>query len=96
MVKQQFIDHLTHNCGLHHDSAIRAVNGFVSLLKGALTSGESVSIRGLGSFKIINMAERTARNPATGEPVVIPPRKVIRFYPAAEVKHLLNDPAYDA
>jgi DNA-binding protein HU-beta len=33
----------------------------------------------LGTFKVVEMQERTGKNPKTGEPMNIPARKVIRF-----------------
>ena len=41
---------------------------------------------GLGTFSVQQKSERVGRNPRTGAAVKIPPRKVIKFRPTAEVE----------
>lgn len=38
-----------------------------------------IQIRGFGSFKIVERAERKGRNPKTGEIVTVPAKSVLRF-----------------
>ena len=47
-----------------------------------LTEGDSVKISAFGSFIVRQKGERTGRNPKTGEPYPITPRKVMAFRPA--------------
>lgn len=39
-------------------------------------------IPGLGTFKQVHKAARTCRNPATGEPVAVPAKDVLKFKPS--------------
>ena len=57
-----------------------------------LTEGESVKIRTFGSFSVRQKGERFGRNPKTGEPYPITPRKVIDFRPSQKLKHWINHP----
>jgi len=41
--------------------------------------GDSVELRGFGTFTRKTMAAKTARNPQNGDEVKIPPRSVLRF-----------------
>jgi nucleoid DNA-binding protein len=41
--------------------------------------GERVTIRGFGTFKVVQRNERMARNPKTGEPVKVAARKRLTF-----------------
>lgn len=50
-----------------------------------LQSGRPVQVPGFGTFSIVELAERKGVNPATGEPIIIPARKDIRFKPAKEL-----------
>ncbi len=43
---------------------------------------EEVTIYGFGSFKQKTMAQKRARHPATGEIIVIPERRIIKFKPS--------------
>ena len=46
-----------------------------------------VSIKDFGTFKKIIQPARIARNPATGEPVEVPEKEVVKFKPS---KNILN------
>jgi nucleoid DNA-binding protein len=46
----------------------------MDIMAEALAKGEKVLLSGLGSFRPKRMRERMARNPRTGEPVLIPAR----------------------
>ena len=58
------------------------VDGFLAAVKQALESGESIEIRGFGTFKLRRRKARTARNPRTGETVEVPARHVPVFKPS--------------
>jgi len=47
----------------------------------ALVRGEKVELRNFGVFMVKERAERRARNPRTGEEVVVPKKKVVIFRP---------------
>lgn len=49
-----------------------------------LESGEEVPF--LGKFKVKEAPQRNARNPKTGEPVVVEARKKLTYKPSKEVK----------
>lgn len=91
MVKQNLIDHLTFSCGLQRASAIRAVEGIIQAVSSALASGESVALRGLGTLKVRNVPQKTARNVKTGEPVIIPAHLGVKFIPAGALKESLSN-----
>ena len=57
-----------------------------------LTEGDSVKISAFGSFIVRQKGERMGRNPRTGEPYPIAPRKVIVFRPSEKLKHWINHP----
>jgi len=53
---------------------------FDSILS-ALIRGDKVELRNFGVFLVRERAERRARNPRTGEEVVVPKKKVVVFKP---------------
>ena len=71
-------------------SARRALNAVGATIFDALSAGEGLRWRGLGSFKIRQRKPRKGRNPRTGEELQIPARKVITFSPAKALKQELN------
>jgi integration host factor subunit beta len=47
---------------------------------------EHIELRGFGTFEVKTREEREARNPKTGESVVVPKRRVPYFRPGKELK----------
>lgn len=45
----------------------------------ALKEGNKVVVQGFGSFHVVMRKSKPARNPRTGEPVLIPPRRRVKF-----------------
>lgn len=59
-------------------------------IKDALAKGGKVEIRGFGNFKLRSRRARQARNPKTGESVVVPPKKVPYFKVGKELREMIN------
>lgn len=57
----------------------------------AVRDGETVTLIGFGTFKCVQRAARTGRNPSTGEKIHIPPTKKPQFIPGTTFKELLNE-----
>ena len=62
------------------------VNAFVSTVTGALEKGDKVTLTGFGTFSISKRGARKARNPRTGETIMVKPSKVPRFKAGAGLK----------
>ena len=59
-------------------------------VKQTLESGEDVLISGFGKFSVREKQERRGRNPQTGEPIMLSPRKVITFKCAGVLRDKIN------
>jgi integration host factor subunit alpha len=57
----------------------QVVESLFEFIKEALESGEDVLISGFGKWSVKQKNERRGRNPRTGEPLTLAPRKVVRF-----------------
>ena len=55
------------------------VNAFLETVQEILEKGESVQFVGWGAFEIRERAAKDGRNPATGEKIYIPAKKVVKF-----------------
>jgi len=62
----------------------------IEIIKRTLESGEDVMISGFGKFAVKHKAARQGRNPATGEPMTLRPRRIIAFYCADKLKQRVN------
>jgi len=79
LTKAHIINSIYNNTDLNRLQATRVVETFLGSIKTTLESSEDVLISGFGKFYVNEKKERRGRNPATGEDLMLPPRKVITF-----------------
>ena len=65
---------------------------FFRLVSETLVEGESIKIKGFGSFKLSEVESRTSVNVNSGEPIEIPAYKKVVFSPAKELAAAINAP----
>jgi integration host factor subunit alpha len=66
-------------CEAVHEEVGELVERVLELMSRALESGEQVKLSGFGVFQVRAKRARMGRNPKTGEPAAIDPRRVIGF-----------------
>lgn len=66
------------------------INCFMSVVKEEVKDGNKVQLIGFGTFEAAARAERTGKNPQTGEPLVIPACTVPKFKPGQAFKDALK------
>jgi len=86
MTKKEMAQHVAQRTGLTQMDTAAVIDGWLEALSGALEQGEHVEIRGWGTFKVIDRAPRTERNPRAGEKIKIPRRRAPVWKPSAHVK----------
>ncbi|MFQ5571317.1 MAG: HU family DNA-binding protein [Rhodothermales bacterium] len=91
MTKADIIDRIAHGTGLTKIETEAVVNGFIATVVQALTEGDSVELRGFGSFRAQLRAARIARNPQTKEEVRIEARYVPVFKPSRDFRDTVDD-----
>ncbi len=62
----------------------------------ALKRGEKIELRGFGSFRLRKREPRKGRNPKTGQPAAIHPRRVISFRASQIMKGRVHDAVVSA
>lgn len=45
----------------------------------ALSNGDKVTLHEFGTFYIKDVPERPSRNPKSGEPIIVPAKRVVKF-----------------
>ena len=65
------------------------INAIFLTIKDSLNEGNTVEIRGFGSFKVREKDAKSGRNPKTGTRVLVPEKKVPAFKPGKEIKEAL-------
>lgn len=70
--------------------AKRVVDAVFATLANEMKNGEPIRIAGFGTFTVRERTERTAKNPRTGERIVIRATRVPAFKAGKELKDLVN------
>jgi DNA-binding protein HU-beta len=86
MNKQELINALANNTGLTKSKALTVIESLADIVLQELGTGGSIRLRDIGVLESKTRAARTARNPATGEPVDLPERAVPAFRASALLK----------
>lgn len=90
MNKTELIDQVAANAQVSKADASRVFNAFIDTITASLKKGEAVTIVGFGTFKVAQRAERSGRNPQTGETIKIPAAKTPRFSAGKPLKDAVN------
>lgn len=86
MNKSELIEQLSVKKDVSVKRAEEVVNIIFSSLTEAMVVGDRIEIRGLGSFVIKDYTTYTGRNPKTGEPITVRPKKLPFFKVGKELK----------
>lgn len=86
MRKQDLIKEVADETGLSEAQATKAVNAFLNAIQEGLARNDEISISGFGSFKVVERAGREGRNPRTGDPMKIGPRRSPTFKAGTQLK----------
>ncbi len=84
------IDRVSQESGLPKTHARKVIQGIVTAITEAAANNQAVSIRDLGKFTVSKNGPRAARNPRTGEDMVIPASRRLRFSAARVLRAELN------
>lgn len=90
LTKAKIVDTVYSRTDLTKQDASDYVNEVLELMKETLEGGEEIKVSGFGKFEVRHKDERMGRNPRTGDEILIPERKVLRFKVSQVLKDELN------
>jgi len=70
--------------------SVEVVETLLEIIKRALESGEDVLVSGFGRFCVKKKKARKGRNPATGDDLMLAPRKVVTFKCSERLRDKIN------
>ena len=91
MTKSDLIDRIAEKLKLPRGKAEEVVNMVFESMENSLKQGERIEIRGFGSFEIRNYKAYEGRNPRTGNPVEVQPKRLPFFKVGKELKERVNN-----
>ena len=89
MTKRELIQAIAAKAGLTNAQAEAALDAFGAVITEALVADKKIQLPGVFPASTTQRAEREGRNPATGEAMTIPARRVAKFAPASALKNAL-------
>lgn len=90
LTKAHIIEAVTDQNGFPKKQSSETIEILLKIIKGTLESGEDVLISGFGKLCVREKKERRGRNPATGEDLILAPRRVVTFKCSGKLKNLIN------
>ncbi len=90
VTKSDLIEQLSERLKLPKGKAEFVVNTIFESMEAALRQGERIEIRGFGSFEVREYKAYEGRNPRTGEPVHVKPKRLPFFKVGKELKERVN------
>jgi len=66
------------------------VETLFEIMKSTLERGDDVLLSGFGKFSVKDKSQRRGRNPQTGDPILLAPRKVVTFKCSGVLRERVN------
>ena len=90
MTKTELIEDLSNEAGLTRSKGKEIVKAFFGEISNALAKGDREEIRGFGSLKVKKYKGYKGRNPKTGKPIKVKPKKLPVFKCGRELKEKVD------
>lgn len=88
----ELVKTLENRNSISHKAAMAFGTTMFQIIRERLTAGESVKVKGLGTFKVITVEPRESVNVNTGERLTIGSHQKITFTPDVQMKEIVNKP----
>jgi len=90
LTKADIVDAVQTEIGFTRHQSSELVENLLEIIKSKLESGEDVLVSGFGKFCVNEKRERRGRNPATGDDMMLAPRKVVTFKCSGKLRERVN------
>lgn len=87
--KKEIAAKMSKDAGISQLQAEKAFRAMIEGIKNTLKRGQRVTFSGFGSFEVKKSKKRKGRNPRTGEEILIPRKKRIKFNPSKSFRDSL-------
>jgi integration host factor subunit alpha len=90
LTKAQIVENLFAQNIFTKTESAGIVDSLFEIVKDTMGRGEEVLISGFGKFVIREKSQRRGRNPQTGQPIMLAPRKVVTFKCSGILRDRIN------
>ena len=82
MTKAELVNEISTKTGIEKVAVQETVESLMKVIKTSIVNGESVYLRGFGSFLVKKRAQKTGRNISKNTTIIIPEHSIPAFKPA--------------
>ncbi len=90
LTKARIVESIQNQTGFTKNRSSEIVEILLEIIKSTLESREDVLISGFGRFCVREKRERKGRNPATGDDLMLKPRRVVTFRCSGKLRERIN------
>ena len=90
LTKADVIQSIADQIGFTRNQSSDVTEAMIEIIKRTLASGEDVLVSGFGKFVVNEKAQRRGRNPATGDDMILRPRRVVTFKCSGKLRKKTN------
>jgi integration host factor subunit alpha len=90
LTKAKIIDEIQNQLRFSKKETTEIVETLLEIMKRTMEKGDDVLISGFGKFCVKEKKERRGRNPATGEDMMLAPRRVVTFKCSGKLREKVN------
>ena len=90
LTKANIVEAVAKQIGYPKNQSANTIETLLEIIKRTLESGEDVLVSGFGKFCVKVKHERRGRNPATGEDMMLEPRRVVTFNCSRQLRDRVN------
>ena len=91
LTKVHIVDAVAEQIGYPKNQSTKMIETLLEIIKRTLESGEELLVSGFGKFCVKTKRERRGRNPATGEDMMLEPRRVVTFNCSRRLRDKINE-----
>ncbi|HAO23465.1 MAG: integration host factor subunit alpha [Desulfobacteraceae bacterium IS3] len=90
LTKARIMDEIQNKLNFPRKKSVDVVETLLEIMKRNMENGDDVLISGFGKFCVKQKKERKGRNPATGENLMLSPRRVVTFKCSGKLRDKVN------
>lgn len=90
LTKQAISERIREHMGFPKNQSAKVTESLLELIKSSLESGDDVLVSGFGKICVNKKKARRGRNPATGNDLMLPDRRVVTFKCSGKLREKIN------
>ena len=91
LTKYDIVEQIQNGLGFQRNKSVEITETLLEIIKCTLASGDDVLVSGFGKFCVNEKKERKGRNPATGDDLMLKPRRVVTFKCSGQLRDKINN-----